>query len=168
MGPHGSDMLLVGTVRLELAVRNTGEKTKGLSEHRRIKPRVVLHEKRFELPLVVTTTDMYGIHIKEIARGSPVEERVHLSRRRIVRVQDGSDIEGNRVPGPPEDAEVYLADFAVRSADHHLDEIGRTTGDRDTNWCLRNAATTSASTSAGPPWSALKRSMSSEGRAAIP
>jgi hypothetical protein len=74
---------------------------------------------------------MYRIHVKEIAWSPTVEERVHLSCRGVVRVQDGPDIKDNRFPSTPEYAEVYLADLAVRRADHHLDKIRCVTGDGD-------------------------------------
>jgi hypothetical protein len=47
------DIPLVDTVCLELTVRDAGEKSKGLSEHRSIETWVVFREERFELPSVV-------------------------------------------------------------------------------------------------------------------
>jgi hypothetical protein len=111
---------------------------------------------------------MYRIHVKEIAWSPTVEERVHLSCRGVVRVQDGPDIKDNRFPSTPEYAEVYLADLAVRRADHHLDKIRCVTGDGDSKLVPAERRHHVGSTSAGPPRSAPNRSISSEGRAAIP
>ena len=112
MGTHRRDVLLVDTVSLELAVGNAREKSKRLGEHHSVKPGIVLREQRFEL-----------------AWCPPVEQRVHLAGGSVVWVQHGSDIKDDWFPTTPEDAEVYLAGFAVWRADHHLNKIACAAGD---------------------------------------
>ena len=73
MSTHCRDVLLVGAVCSELAVRDAGEKPEGLGEHRSVEPRVVLHEECRELVAVVATAHVDRVHVKEIAWCPSVE-----------------------------------------------------------------------------------------------